>query len=101
MCICVCVCARAYRCPPNNAYIVRPPEGMCGYGATATPVWPAKVFTLPSGGYGVEWECCRAKGLASNQLLPSHHSNKTVTPLDCPVAAMVAFTPPAVERAVV
>ena len=45
---------------------------------------------MPGGPYSVEWQCCRQKGLAANQLLPSHHSNKTVTPMDCPIVAMIS-----------
>lgn len=80
-----------YSCPPGKAYLVRPPEGLCGFGGQVTPTWPCRVFPTPQNdGYTLEWECCKAKGLASNQFIPSHHSNKTVTPLDCPIVAVVA-----------
>jgi hypothetical protein len=82
-------------CEPNTAYLVRPPEGLCGIGNQASPVWPAKVYTDETGKFQVVWECCHFKGLATCQMLPSHHSNKTVTPLDCPIIAVIGFKPDA------
>jgi hypothetical protein len=62
---------------------------MCGVGNHRSPVWPAKVSCNPDGSFRVLWECCMYKGLASNQMVPSHHSNKSLAPVDCPIIAEV------------
>lgn len=73
----------------GKAFLIRPPEGMCGIGNHRSPVWPAKVSCNTDGSFKVLWECCLYKGLASNQMIPSHHSNKTLSPVDCPIIAEV------------
>ena len=75
--------------PAGYAYLIRPPEGMCGHGSGMTPAWPAKVFRDDAGRFAVRWQCCADKGLACSAMVPSHHSNKTVMPLDCPIIAEV------------
>lgn len=76
--------------PPGRAYLVRPPEGLCGTGLTnSTPVWPAKVWVDRSGRYQVLFECCAVKGLSHNLQLPSHHSNKSCLAVDSPIIGEV------------
>lgn len=79
-------------CPAGKAYLLRPPEGMCGFGNQITAVFPPRVTSDSYGRLSVYWECCASKGLADNQMMPSHHSNKSVSPLDCPVIALVDTT---------
>jgi hypothetical protein len=83
---CRCRC-RSVR--QGRAFLVRPPEGLCGIGSHSSPVWPAKVSCGADGEMRVLWECCLYKGLSSGQMVPSHHSNKSVSPLDCPIIAEV------------
>jgi hypothetical protein len=44
---------RAALCPcsvrAGKAFLVRPPDGICGVGITTSPIWPAKVSTLDDG----------------------------------------------------
>ena len=102
--------------PPTSKYfIVRPPEGRCGYGSEQTreakvgkgrqalvvdhaavvaraPLIPTRrrdravrCCAVVCGRYQVLWQCCKQKGLPYRLMKPNHHTNVSISPLECEI----------------